>query len=227
MIQENFEFDGVIFAVFGNDIKRNFFVLHQDEEHELYKYYEHIPNQKEVDSDLENTLNSDLNFIQLYKMNFIFTSKICNFIFRKFLEKKFYTYYLNGQNALHDEFLKSKDSIEINHEFLIKKYDNNFQIFTDLINILKVQNKPIVLLSIPELYGLKMNLKEQKTQIQKELKWIAHQQEIRFVDGYQLMIHSEVKSLDSLYFRNDGHWNQVGSNEFAIQLYKINYFLLN
>jgi hypothetical protein len=97
----------------------------------------------------------------------------------------------------------------------------------ELINTIKGQDKEVVLLSIPELNGLKMNLKDQKTQIQKELYWIASQNELTLIDGYQLMIHSAVKSLDSLYFKNDGHWNQVGTNEFALQFYKKNQFLLN
>src|SRR5690606_19137181 len=83
IIRSKFEFDGVIFAVFGNDLMRDFFVLHQDAEHELYKYYIHIPNQKEVDLDLKNEVNAQLDFIPLFKGDFIYTSKICNFILRE------------------------------------------------------------------------------------------------------------------------------------------------
>ncbi|HUH75711.1 MAG TPA: hypothetical protein VLZ75_15050 [Chitinophagales bacterium] len=227
IIDSNFEFDGVIFAVFGNDLKRKFFVLHQDEDHELYKYYDDIPSQEEVDLDLKKSLNNDLDFMHLFKKEFIYTSKICNYIFRKFLEKQFHTYYTYNQNALQNEFIISNDTLIINEKYLTDKYQNNFQLFMELINTIKDQNKEVVLLSIPELNGLKMNLKDQKTQIQKELYWIASQNELTLIDGYQLMIHSGVKSLDSLYFKNDGHWNQVGSNEFALQFYKKNQFLLN
>jgi hypothetical protein len=227
IIDSNFEFDGVIFAVFGNDLKRKFFVLHQDEDHELYKYYDHIPSQEEVDLDLKKSLNNDLGFMHLFKKEFIYTSKICNYIFRKFLEKQFHTYYTYNQNALQNEFITSNDTLIINEKYLTDKYQNNFQVFMELINTIKGQDKEVVLLSIPELNGLKMNLKDQKTQIQKELYWIASQNELTLIDGYQLMIHSAVKSLDSLYFKNDGHWNQVGTNEFALQFYKKNQFLLN
>jgi hypothetical protein len=227
IVDSNFEFDGVVFAVFGNDLMRDFFVLHQDKKQELYKYYDYIPSQKEVDFDLKNSLNSNLDYIHLFKKKVIYTSRICNFILRKLLNKKYRDFYKNEQSGLQNEFIMSNDTVEISEEYLEKKYKKNFALFMAFINTLKIQNKQVALLSIPELDGLNMNVNGQLTQIQKELIWIANQQKLGFIDGYQLMINSKIKSLDSFYFKNDGHWNQLGSNEFALQFYKKNHSLLN
>lgn len=227
IIRSKFEYDGVIFAVFGNDLKRDFFVLHQKGDKELYKYYTHIPSQNEVDLDLKRSYNNHQDFNQLFKSEFIYTSLVGNFILRKYLKNKFNSIYKKSQSVLQNEFLMSNDKDGINKEFLAKKYQNNFQLFTDLINSLKSEKKQVLILSIPELSGLKMNLNGNQTQIQKELNWIAHHEQVGFIDGYQMMISSKIKSLDSFYFNNDGHWNQVGSDEFALQLYKKSYSLLN
>lgn len=227
IIRSKFEYDGVIFAVFGNDLMRDFFVLHQDAEHELYKYYIHIPNQKEVDLDLKNEVNAQLDFIPLFKGDFIYTSKICNFILREYFNKKYQFSYKNAQSDLLHKFIKSDDSLKINEEYMENKYHGNYQFLMGMIDSLKIQNKQVLLLSIPELYGLKMNVSGHSTQIQKELNCIANQQKLIFIDGYQLLISPKKKSLDSFYFKNDGHWNQAGSDEFALQLYNKNYFLFN
>lgn len=219
LILSNFEYDGVIFAVFGNDLDRDFFVMHQISEKTLHKYYDTIPNYSIVDNDTKSINTDDSQKALTFEHHqYLYISRFYNYLYRKYLEVKYYASFKESTEDLIERYIQPTE-IEINAKYMSDKYQDKYFMITDLLDNIKQSDKSIILISIPEEYGLKINKQRKKTAIQSELFWLSQKYGVKYIDGYELLLEAHTP-IHSWFIPFDGHWKQTASDTFAIQVYK-------
>ncbi|MCO5249560.1 MAG: hypothetical protein M9887_11515 [Chitinophagales bacterium] len=218
LVYPNFEFDGVVFAVFGNDLDRDFFVMNQIGKKTLQKYYDTIPNYFTVSVDTKSISTNDNQKVLIFDhYQYLYISRFYNYLYRRYLEIKYYFSYKKSTKDLMTRYIHPIKS-EINEEYFKTKYGEKYFLIVDLLEKISQSGKTIILVSIPEEYGLSLNGKGKATAIQSELIWLSQKYNTKYIDGYKLLLKST--NTDSQFISFDGHWTQATSDSFAIQVYK-------
>lgn len=216
LVQPNFEFDGVVFAVFGNDLNRDYFVMHQQEEKTLQRYYDTVPNRETIQNDIKEIRN-DNEIVNAKISRKLYTSSLLNYLYRRYLEMKFYQSLKKSTQELTHNFLAPYEK-RIDELYFEKKYGQKFSLMKEMVESLKKSGKSIILISIPEEFGLQINQQGKKTAIQSELMWLCQEYDMKYIDGYKLLLKPNITKPSFIPF--DGHWRQAASDSFAVRLYR-------
>jgi hypothetical protein len=224
----NYDFDGVIFAIFDDNLSRNFFVLDTDYSSNKMKggYIDYFPkNQKDLNQ------NSLQNGLPLYKS----TQEINNAIHR--IENNTIHFpKLKSQIPLLLEDLKYiKNYIEfiysspkLDNENLIENYSkNNFKnryvndkyalIDTMLMHMMN-NKKKIIFLNVPENEDIKRFKDVRNHTMKQELIFLSKNYNGLYYDSFNDFSSYENSQLNEFWFKYDGHLNDTGSEVLALKL---------
>ncbi len=206
----DYEFDGVIFAGFVDNLYRNFAIFHMTEKGGGYKTFPTMP--KDVN-------DFELNYFDKIRCywsiaddaemdNFInpFIKSAC--IFRLY---PIDSYIVHSFILWHDGIVMRKESE--------KRIRNSKSLFEEKIKKLEHivkwcqdYNKQTILVTIPSRPGL---LKREKTEHQMEYETIAKRFNMLYYDGYKVFNGLSPKGIKRHWLVYDGHWNLQGSDRFA------------
>ncbi len=218
-LESDFEYDGVVFAVFGNDLARDFFVMHQDSGKTLSQYYGTPPDMDMVKMDLnENKRIINENNIHSEVDSRWYVSRTLNYVYRTCLEIKYYRSLKNSTQDLREQFIQPAD-LRLDDKYFIKKYGDKYYLFAQMLLSLKHSHKSVAAISIPDEYGLSLNRASKTTSVQQELSWISKEFGLTYIDGYHLLLKYTSDNVEA-FIPLDGHWNQHTSDSFAKAIYK-------
>lgn len=220
IVEPEFEFDGVAFAVFGNDLARDFFVMSQDGGKTLSKYYKTPPDMNIVKKHLKDNenINHEKNIHSEVSSKW-YVSRTLNFIYRKCLEIRYFKSLASSSESLREEFIQPSE-LRLDDKYFIKKYGGKYYLFAQMLLSLKQSDKSVAIISIPDEYGLSLNKTARTTAVQQELSWISKEFNLTYIDGYHLLLKYGFDKNAKAFIPLDGHWNQLASDSFANGLYK-------
>jgi hypothetical protein len=220
--KNNYEYDGIILACFGNDLSRDYFVMQHQNEYCFYGWSDSLyPN---VYASLQKE-KKIVDFPSAAKPDELLAGRQTNTTAQLLLPYYFHLLYTDiKQNLL----LKSQagdlykkhilpDNKQLpDNKYLQYKYGKErYGMLQNLLALCRQKNKRIILASVPEEKGVGYTKAGGAIQLNRELIFLAAQYHALFFDGYKVFAKTREKEL---YLPYDGHWNQQGSDLFARQI---------
>lgn len=217
-IVPNYEFDGVIIAPYADNLYRDFMVM-------LIQENGFMGRIDSVDWFEVNRINpKDFKALKPYKNNIYSNSEIDQFLTQplkqfdwalkrkiRHLGKK-----MNGKNRNH-----SSESIRTINELNGKMGDKKFAQLDSILSWSRINQKQIILASIPSSLELKGELEGIKSFHRNEMQIIADEYKLDYFDGYEVFSGMKEEEINAHWLKYDGHWNQKGSDRYA--KYFVNY----
>lgn len=237
-IVNQYDFDGVIIASFGNNLHRDFWVMYPDYERGLMRggHVAPIPANKEelsidalhtgeglykTDEEIAEaieTMNAQ-EFrwvpVRLYFLDFV-KQRVDN-MFRKVVvakeNEKFEAKYLS----------KAQRKFSYN-DFIARNGEHKYQLLDTLISHAKTHDKEVILVNIPDIKTVTrssvdvLSAHERKSPaniLVQEMQFLADHFETGYYNGYQIFNKMDSTEISHYWLHRDGHWNQYGSDLFA------------
>lgn len=207
----NYEFDGLIIAPYADNLYRDFMVMllkengfmgridvvdwsegdsiHR-EDFKALKPYDNIYTDVEIDQLL---LNHSKEFDWPFKKNLLRLMKSLK------------------SPSKSSEVIELNSMEELNRKMGSKKSKQ----LDEIITWCKLQNKELVLASIPSIFELKNELQGKQNHHRKEMGIIAVEYQIDYFDGYSVYKELNEEELNTHWLKFDAHWNQKGSDRYA------------
>lgn len=221
-----YEFDGVILNVFGNDLSRGFFTMHHLPDVGHTGYFDSIPHS------LSDYLQNYLPHTQPYAPylndsainNQIAALAIQNhsklFVPDLYLLKALILLPLIIQQQLKiSEFNKahfSNSDKKLSMEEVTQNLGKSrIKMLEDILNYCTAHGKQLTIVSIPYNQAFAQLKKGKTCNETVELQTIADHYHIIYFDGMESYASYSQQGFDSCFFPNDIHWNQKGSDIFA------------
>jgi hypothetical protein len=227
-ILPQYEFDGIVIAVFGNDLDRSPFVIHQDSK---YTYIGNLDSlnvsattfmqkhiaafYKEANIITNQQADSLVKSIETPKNQFGLNLK--KYFFEN-LDNAFYNYYMNKRLG---EFVTSyiwdnkNPKKVLTVDYFKIKYGENFIRLSDIVHHCKANKKKVIFCILPEQYGTLLNKEGKKTIIQDEIAYLSSYFDASFFDGYAALAKYDDTDIKSCFLPYDGHFNTKGASFFA------------
>jgi hypothetical protein len=217
----NYNFDAVILAIFGDDIKRDMiyadcvngevFYYRSTEIIKQIEDFERIEFNRNIGAVLSD-FDSEKNLLDLGALQrpYPIMSYVLNSLFMRELNQKRLAYYkeiavVNNTNS---------ETVYCSNDF-IKRYGlAKYNYFIDMVNYCDENSKPMILVSIPGKELVEW-YKEEPLVINQELEFLSDTFNLYYFDTYPQFAKLSEESLDSLFIYYDGHWNQKGSDYFS------------
>ena len=210
----DYEFDGMIFCLFEDNLYRDLMVLQVTEE---TSYIGRIKPSEwdQLQSDWTKLENLDQS--KLYWGDAEIQSAI-NHPHKPFswpLKTQMLSL-LKGSKSGSPQQRRAASNID---ELQQKIGSDKFKLFEQMLEWCKIHGKQVVLASVPSRTGL-MNRQSEKTWHQKEMELIAGHYQLPYFDGYEVFEGNSEEVVEHYWLYHDGHWNQAGSNLYAHGLFK-------
>ncbi len=226
-IANQYDFDGIILAVYDDDLQRDFFMMYSDSAHVYGSYSEKPPADMRA-------------FETVYKKSMYIAGNIQNetVLNQKRQSKEYSTaenlpvsnlfilhkLYSSLKKIEYDVKKRNSNIDEENDTFYIidtepinqLRKPEKIKMLDDIIGFCKNNNKEVILISVPHIELVRNNVFKRKKSIsQKELEYISTRYSLPYFDLYPYFEILPCDSLKQMYLNNDGHWNQQGSDYFA------------
>lgn len=232
----NYEFDAVLVASFGDDLARPFSILHYDGP---TAYIGRFPTRPKSDADFFENYFSRMD---RHRVEVASDAEIDQMLAD--LNKSWQwpgikvrvIPYLKSQwrrrQALQDalDYLASAGSLSDGEElYPVDEIERTYgvqqiNLLREMIDYCHEKDIPVILASVPTRTGARNVALEggvQKTIHEQEIESLAHHLGTMHFDGYAPFAVVEPEDIDQLYWlKNDGHWNQAGSDLFALGIEK-------
>lgn len=227
-ILPHYEFDGIIFNIFANDLRRPFFVMHHTDTMGYTGWLDKIPQDKEeLFSKYQKKMEPNASFLSDSQMNELNMS-ILGIKSKEFNPDFFLLQFLLHTPILMSDYKKMRDFRKTyfikNDEGLdVAAYENEYgtkgkELLIDIIQSCKNRQISTLLVQIP--YNLNINYNEDGYIIKdkKYVKYIADQLNVPYYDSETLYHHRT--DIDKCFFEYDIHWNERGSTIFTVGFLK-------
>lgn len=220
---KNYEFDGIIFAVYGNNFDRDFWVLSPDYKQNINQggYIDSIPKSQ---NDLLNNYKLQKGE-SLYKTNSeinknkdLYLSKKIKFLPFNFYSLKLYSdlkkeielrEYLNKYNNSNYVTYKISDTYNIN-DFVGRYGLGKYKLLNEIMKTADSLELKVIFCNIPD-KDLIFNYKSFIPANIKELMFLSEYYNAKFYNICEVFKGYEKDSLENFWFKYDGHLNQKGS----------------
>ncbi|MDD3877121.1 MAG: hypothetical protein PHT69_10895 [Bacteroidales bacterium] len=228
-----YEFDALIMAIYGDNLNRDFQVMFSDENYLYCNYVDEIPDTNFIPKShiesfyiagrilKDSIINQNLGLSGFSTSENLIKSNLYLLIaFHEFLRKIEFNY--KKKNYVY-QLEKNHSNIDknVNYQHFVDKYGTNkWFYFTEIIKCCKTENKAVILASIPHPELVKSNIyRNAPNELQKELQFLSDTFNLSFFDAYPIFQELSYTELEDHYLVNDGHWNQKGSDLFALHFY--------
>ena len=240
-IVPNYEFDGIILAVFGDlrstsyDFARDYIIKHSFVDHTRLNFFTSLPKnsfffEQQYKEDLfyESSIYKSKD-IELYRTKLV-SPEQHDFSFRLLAPKWYFSNYLRD----------AYNFIKKNHSFQEKYETNNIDIkilsgsckenvdydklfsngkmqkVYDILNYCRENNKKIFLISVPSLNVVeKDSLFYHNNIYNRHLKNLSGLYQCEFFDGYELYDSISPTQRNKFILYGDSHWNRKGIDLFV------------
>lgn len=224
-IVPNYEFDGIIINFFGNDLKRDFFVMHHTDTMGWTGYLNEIPNSfQQIKSDIKNNLQPSAPILKDEKIDSI----------KKFYSNNKTIYdlyalrYLFQIKNIFDTYrtikkIKDENFTKSNVLFKIDEYEDKFgtagrKQLESIFSFCKKNKIPIVVSYVP--YNMSLEFSKNGYMYNDELyiKYIAQKNDVFYFNCDS--IYKTSTNINNCFFESDIHWNENGMEIFIDNLYQ-------
>lgn len=216
----DYEFDAVIIASFGDDFKRD--MLYGDCKNGKVMYYKSntLLDSVSLNADKINWVeaaqyncNSDLLIRNSLPIGLPLQNVIYEFLNQFEISKKNLEYY---------QLISTKKDVNsvsyCGNDFINRYGQQKFDYLSEVLTYCLQNKKPVVIASVPSLELIELSRHEEFV-LNKELEFIADTFNLQFFNSYPYFSKLEQDKLESMFIKNDSHWNQRGSDYFADALY--------
>ena len=229
-ILPNYEFDGIILALWGDDIDRNFFIMHHTDSIAYGQYFTQIPRSlpdleqnylpkmwhaAEIVSDAD--LDARLEKLRQSKLNFaapdLYFLMQCYDAFGHFRYLRRKKYYEQQHFSERKADLKYFDKAE----FIVRHGKERWQKLHFMLDYCRQNDKEIIVAALPYLPSIR---KGELNMAQTEAAFIANYFDGQYFDGFDAYADFSNEELQNCFLKYDIHWNQQGSDIFAELLVK-------
>jgi hypothetical protein len=222
-IVDIYEFDAIIFAIFGDNLQRDQLIAYSDEYGCYYNYIssdidcanykDFLDSEPEVFTKSENEIDDFLRN-QDAKQLFNYESFVFPYI-ADILYSRLSAYEAKIKWDVKMRDLYSYDSINlVNHNNTLNN-NSLWKFFISVKSYCEPLNTPIIFVTIPVLDLIMLNKSQEKENLlQIELKYIVDSLDFYFYDSYPTFGSLDSLSIENFFFQHDPHWNQSGSDFF-------------
>ena len=219
-IVDNFEFDGVILAVYGGDLWRDFTIFHSNDSTLKIDRFNKVP---------ENNYDFEKNYYPKMKLQFkirsneeinehlLFDNK--QYTFKLYFLRKLISAYRNIKKSYLSKKTNSNKIVNIDTKYVLKKLGaDRLKKLNNIVDYCKANDKTFYFATIPKKDNL---LKGDTIELEQEI--LSNHLKVNYFNGYKVFSKLNKNEILSNYLNHDGHWNINGSNKFAE--YYSNYIL--
>ncbi|MCB9233908.1 MAG: hypothetical protein H6581_19785 [Bacteroidia bacterium] len=217
----NYEFDGIVLAVYGNDFDRDFAIMHHTDSVAWFKYFDSKPTSQK---DFQENYLPKMDWSapvgpsgiihgkkrSLPRLDLYFLMRLHDALDRIQLKQR--------QKKYQQKYLDSKsDKLETYAEanFVERYGQNKWDLLSQMIEHCQAHGKEVIFASIPDEQGLHFNKRGDFTVVQGELAWLAQHFNARYFDGYEVFADIPDEELNQFYLKYDPHWNEKGATKFG------------
>jgi hypothetical protein len=222
----NYDFDGVIFAVFGDDLSRDFVSANVEDSICYYHKAPVVPGNAEAFRQIRNVripfgkIASDPYIDRMIEGNIrpeqsrsLYLCDLITSIFRSRSEQG------RRKEAMTDQAYSlnsGRQGVQNKADFVARYSANRYQMLSEMMNWCRVHNKQVIITSIPHQQIVREN-RDQNTSnvLQSELEFLSKEFGTWYYNAYPDFQKLDEQRLSDAYFKNDVHWNQEGSDYFA------------
>ena len=210
----NIDFDGLIFCTYTDNLNRKFFIHHSLDSGGFINGFENIPiNQNEFQNKFLSKLNKAYEIAPSNLIDSIINrnNKI-SFQSVLFKKLKSFTYdFLNESENNFDKWIKKYSYLPLTYSDVKKNIGNKkIRRFEEIVHYCKKNKKQIILSSIPDKFLIRMDIRQSA-----QYEIISKHFDIKYFNGYEIFNQKSNADIEKFYLKNDGHWNQKGSDLFA------------
>lgn len=218
-----YEFDAVVFAVFGDDLSRDYISATSDSKSCYYHKSPRIPRTRQ---EFDEHLGQKILFGQITdkqgvdrlakgndatsSYNGLYLIDYARGVFRGF-----------RYHAKHEELIKKmaydvqEGKAFTEEEFIAKYSKERLQMLDSMIRFCTYHHKPVIIAGLPHKELIEGNKERQtKNALQAELEFLSKRHHIAYFDSYPCFQALSEDSLMQCFFTKDVHWNQNGSDRF-------------
>jgi len=243
-IVPNYDFDGIIIPVFGDDLERDYEIIHHVENHSFSQEFPDLPEDYDdfeknylpkmtLTADIfdDDSISSQIGAASTLKdidaghvrpgLHFLSNLEF-------YLQKAKHDLMRGAMLAIYKRWLfyPIRQSPMTEERFLRKYGSKRLAMIDAIVNHCKQHDKDIYLASIPEEYGISLARKGKENLVQKDLKFLSEHYGLKYFDGYEVFLDlDETFVREECFLKYDLHWSQKGSDIFAEAFAK--YFLNN
>jgi len=228
-----YDFDALIIAIFGDNLNRDFLVMHSDENNLYSTYLDYLPDKSFIPEEKMaewHISGSIINEVELNKMlsqkgfstsnNTVRPNLYVLMAFHEMIRKMEFDHKrrlgLRKMLGKHPSAIKA----DFDTHFFEKYGAQKWTYLYDIIRFCKENDKDVVLASVPHPEIVKRNVYNGEVSVlQQELFFLADTFGLVFFDAYPVFEQLSFSELGKHYLSNDGHWNQNGADLFAFHLY--------
>ena len=228
-VAPNYEFDGVILAVFGNDLERNFFVMEHAQETGYAGYLDHIPVNRSqfLKNDLpklpplapyksDTTINKMVADARAYtnsKSRFSFKPDL--YLFRLILFSPFIIQNHFAWRAFLNQHLSPMDREVTQGEILTSLGERKLQMLNEIIAYCTEHNKEVIISILPYEPAIHEMEKGKVLTYSLYCKYLTDVYGVNFFDGVTPFSSLTEQEVDDCFLNYDVHWTQKGSDFYA------------
>lgn len=228
----NYEFDGIIFAVFANDLERDFFVMQHEPSTGYTGYLDTVPDSWQ---DIKNHFSDRLNTYATYLPDSVIDLKRSEAI--RFAEQRFLikpdTYAFGSLISLPFLVLRNlgfRKFLDSNFSDVATDYDPGIiesslgkkksGMLREMVTWCRANDKQVIMSTVPYEPALQ-HLENGKELSQMAVcKAVSNHFELPFFDGMSCFSELDKKKKTACFLPFDIHWSQEGSDVFADEFFR-------
>ena len=235
-IVSRYEFDGVIFAIWGDNLDRDFFIMHHTDSAVYSQYFTSVPQDLQdlkmnylpdmwwsADIVPDEEINSKIAKAKTAStLDVHFEKPDLNFLMKTYDAYHNFRYYAR-KNAFENRYMSNMKNklASYSMETFIEKYGKEkASKFQAMMEYCRLNNKHVIMCSVPYLPGINYNKKGEFYSHQVELKYLADHYGADYFDGFEIYRELTPEELSHCFLKYDLHWSQQGSDIFAHDLAK-------
>ena len=216
----NYDFDGIILNVFGNDFQRDFFMMHHEQEQGYTLYSDSIP--KSTDDFMANYLPLADPFAPILedaKLDSIV--HYCNqqeggyqfelYVPRLFVYLPILAFTKYKWNQFLSELMVQQDEL-VNLEVILGYYGKErLKMLEEMVAYCKENDKSILICSVPYEFGVYALKRGEILRELAYLEFLCEHWDLNYFNGYEPYLSYDNEVIENCFFPGDTHWNQRGS----------------
>ena len=207
----NYEFDGIIIAPYADNLYRDFMVMLIDKNGYMGRIDSVDFSDGPIDVKAFKAIKPFDNVYSDEEIDYFKTQPFKPFDWPFKRQSKVFFKNLKHQNKTNNA--KAVTTID---QLKRKVGDKRFTQLDSMISWCTSNQKEIILASVPSIWELKGLQEGVKSSHQAEMDILAKEYELNYFDGYQVFDEFSEEELHEHWLRYDGHWNQKGSDKYAV-----------
>lgn len=240
-LKDQYDYDGIIFAIFGNDLERDFFVMHHTDTDGLTGYLDTVPGSA---AELLSDLGDELQPYAPFKPDEVIDREIADvrqkearsFDFRPgcyvakaiislpfiVIQRRQFDQFMRpllapvSEIPEYEDFIQDTEHKTPEYEDLIQDLElKHLQLLDTILEHCQTDQKSIIISTLPYKDALPYQRNNMELITYTHAKTLANQYGATYIDASKIYESMTPKAAEADFLPYDIHWNQQGSDRFA------------